>query len=142
MQDKRTNTTDDQIEHWCQATRAFEWGDPQDRTEAATAILDGAARCGACAWFLNQRGNRTRVNDAIKNQSGQALHEYLTFRAARERQAYALTPEFFTTALDAGVRVFFGIETDDAGELLADNQNPTVFAAYQRKGDAQRRHAR
>ncbi|OFV94797.1 MAG: hypothetical protein A3H28_03070 [Acidobacteria bacterium RIFCSPLOWO2_02_FULL_61_28] len=66
----------------------------------------------------------------IKSDTGQELHEYMMFRAARERHVYELTPEFFTALLAGGVRTFFGIQVNEAGELAADNQNPRAFAAY------------
>ena len=66
----------------------------------------------------------------ISNQPGQELHEYMIFRAACERQRYELSPDFFTAALAMGVRMFFGIEVNEAGDLAGDSQNPRAFAAY------------
>lgn len=63
-------------------------------------------------------------------ETGQKLHEYMVFRAACEHHRYELTPDFFRALLDGGVRTFFGIEVDAAGDLLRDTQNPEAFAAF------------
>lgn len=73
-----------------------------------------------------------------KRSTGQELHEYMMFRAAREQVSYGLAPAFFTAALAMGVRMFFGIEVNEAGELVADSQNPRAFAAYSKTGPRSR----
>jgi hypothetical protein len=69
----------------------------------------------------------------IRNETGQKLHDYMTFRAARERVPYELHAQFFTAALAVGIRTFFGIQVNKFGDLVADSQNPRAFAAYSKK---------
>jgi hypothetical protein len=57
------------------------------------------------------------------------LHEYLTFRAAKEGQHYDLDARFFAGYLKAGVRLFFGIETTDT-RIIRDEQKPALFAEW------------
>jgi hypothetical protein len=61
------------------------------------------------------------------------LHDYMTFRAARERMGYELSPEFFFTGLACGCRCFFGIEVNERGQLVADAQNPEAFSLFCRR---------
>ena len=50
--------------------------------------------------------------------------DYLTYRAWHEGVGSELDEKFFQENLDAGIRLFFGIETDDEGNPLSDVQEP------------------
>jgi hypothetical protein len=67
------------------------------------------------------------------------LHDYMQFRAAREGVGHTLTVDFYRDVLhgpegDAhgpGRVSIFGVTFDiDAGELLADEQNPEAFSIW------------
>jgi hypothetical protein len=59
-----------------------------------------------------------------------ALHEYMTFRASQEGVKHTFTEGFYASSLARGVRLFFGIEVADTGDLVCDHENPGTFAAY------------
>ena len=52
------------------------------------------------------------------------LHSYIRARAAVEGVGYELGPEFFEARLEKGVRNFFGVEVNEAGTLINDEQEP------------------
>ncbi len=55
---------------------------------------------------------------------GNRLDAYLRDRARVEGIGYALTPEFFIRAFRGGVRMMFGVDICDHGEMLGDDQEP------------------
>jgi hypothetical protein len=59
----------------------------------------------------------------------EALHEYIRFRASKERLPYALSQTFFAMHLRKGVRTFFGVECDSQ-VMIADHQAPNLFAEW------------
>lgn len=51
-------------------------------------------------------------------------------RAKHEGMEWALTESFLESAFKQGARDFFGVELDDHGKLLTDNQQPEFFKQY------------
>ena len=82
-------------------------------------------------FFVENLGNvaGTSINELIMSYSEGALPitRYLNFRARAEHQAMQLTDNWFQLMLNAGARFFFGIETDQEGEVLRDNRSPEIF---------------
>jgi hypothetical protein len=64
----------------------------------------------------------TRVN---------ALCTYMKARAAFEGVEWKLTHEYVQSYFERGCRNFFGVEINDRGELLSDEQQPAFFKSYQ-----------
>ena len=65
------------------------------------------------------------------------MSAYLRARAQAEGQAYDLSPAFFEVGFKTGMRVFFGFETDDRGNIIDDKREPTLgfLAAFLRRPD-------
>ena len=64
------------------------------------------------------------------------IYDYMKARAKAEDQNFNLKDEYFVANLLLGVRNFFGVEIDDEGELLRDEQNPVFFNWYHNKEGA------
>jgi hypothetical protein len=65
----------------------------------------------------------------MKKELAEQLHNYMQFRAKREGQGYALSPEWFASCLAKGATRFFGIEVSDT-RLVEDEQQPELFAEW------------
>ena len=61
------------------------------------------------------------------------LSDYMKERAAFEHVEWAVTDEFLEEHFASGIRSFFGVTLDDDGKLLTDDQQPELFANYQRR---------
>jgi hypothetical protein len=61
------------------------------------------------------------------------LEEYMRYRAASEGVPWQLDIAFLYRCYDVGVRTFFGV-TLNHHQLLADAQQPKMFADWQRSG--------
>jgi predicted transcriptional regulator len=51
-------------------------------------------------------------------------------RAAYEGVVWKLTNNFIQRNFDVGIRTFFGVQIDNAGNLLEDTQQPEFFRQY------------
>jgi hypothetical protein len=70
--------------------------------------------------------------EVTEKQIARQLHDYMQFRAKEEGQGYGLDEKFFLSALRAGCAEFFGV-TFDGDRLLADQQQPDLFAKWQHR---------
>jgi hypothetical protein len=71
-----------------------------------------------------------------KNQTAaEALHAYMTFRAAKEGVGHKLSVSFYRRQLDRGVTDLFGVLVLD-GKLLGDGQQPALFDEWLRAPSA------
>jgi len=61
-----------------------------------------------------------------------ALCTYMRARAAFEGVKWKLSREYVQSHFDRGCRNFFGVELDDHGKLLRDEQQPDFFKNYRR----------
>jgi hypothetical protein len=104
-------------------------------------VMDGArdhpASREAEAQLIAAEADGDDRDDVCKTcWMAQELHDYMQFRAAREGVGHTLTVDFYRNALSGpdgdahgpGRVSLFGVTFDiDAGELLADEQNPAAF---------------
>ena len=58
------------------------------------------------------------------------LTQYMKARAKFENVEWLLTEDNLSPYYDKGVRNFFGVEIDDEGTLLEDQQQPSFFHSY------------
>jgi hypothetical protein len=58
------------------------------------------------------------------------LCAYMKKRAVHEGVEWALTEGFLQHYFDRGTRCFFGVEIDDEGQLLRDEQQTEFFKRY------------
>jgi hypothetical protein len=58
------------------------------------------------------------------------LTQYMKARAKFENVEWLLTEDNLSPYYDKGVRNFFGVEIDDEGNLLEDQQQPSFFNSY------------
>jgi len=55
---------------------------------------------------------------------------YMYERAEFEGVSFQLSPEFFESLVERGMRNFFGFIVSDEGEPLRDEQNPVFFKKF------------
>lgn len=58
------------------------------------------------------------------------LAAYMRYRAHTEGVAFELSDEFLQLNYDAGIRVFFGVLLNEAGDIIEDAQNPAALKCY------------
>jgi len=58
------------------------------------------------------------------------IHRYMTKRAESEDLSHDLELDFYAELFEQGMRNFFGVNLDDVGGLVSDEQNPKFFASY------------
>jgi hypothetical protein len=58
------------------------------------------------------------------------LVEYMKARARYEKTYWRMTDEFMEECFDLGIRLFFGVELDEDGDLVNDYQQPEFFDHY------------
>jgi hypothetical protein len=55
------------------------------------------------------------------------IYDYMAARAKLEGKKHELSPEFYSSAFQMGVRLFFGVSVDNAGFPTSDVQNQKAF---------------
>jgi hypothetical protein len=58
------------------------------------------------------------------------LAQYMKARANFEKVQWLITEEDLSEYFNKGVRNFFGVEIDDNGNLIEDQQQPSFFKSY------------
>ena len=91
----------------------------QEIADASAGIEEDGEPCDGCDCGLADD-----MDDETLQLVAERLHTYVRARAEVEGVEYKLSPEFFAEGLEAGVRVFFGVEVE-YGRLVSDMQQPS-----------------
>lgn len=73
--------------------------------------------------------NMTEDNQPKANKMTK-LNQYMKARANFENLEWELSEELLKPFFEEGIRVFFGVELDDEGNLISDAQQPSFFMSY------------
>lgn len=65
-----------------------------------------------------------------KEKTIRRLTDYMRYRADAEGVAWCMPDDFLQMNFDAGIRLFFGVQIDDSGQIIDDDQNPKALEAY------------